>query len=172
MTPFEQATYDRWFDGFLTEPEAVNLLVRTGLSAESARVLLHGEKPKDEHPLVSGARKRLDSLNARTPPGYPLHYVMQRHIFQCQGCGARSEGTQMLTCRRARGDGAAYSPTALGETIYDLPVRETRAEFVTPRCNACFDALLREAVPALPPPGARLKPMAKAVEIDLAELGL
>lgn len=125
-----------------------------------------------EHPLVTGVRKRLDSINARAAPGMPLHYNLEKHRCVCSGCGDVNEFTILLTVRRAQGAGKAYSRTAPNEPIYDLPVDEGTAHFSTPRCEKCFDLLPRLEAPPMPPMAEKLRRRKPEEEIDLVALGL
>jgi hypothetical protein len=111
-----------------------------------------------DHPALREARKRLASLERRSPPGYPLGYRLDIHIYSCTGCGAESIGEQMVTLRRAGSNGLSYAPTHSSETLWDLPVDTATLRVVTPRCSACIDAIPREAIPRLPAGNARLKP--------------
>jgi len=84
--------------------------------------------------------------------------------------------SQLWTVTRAGAAGRAYHPSTGSERMYDLPVEFVNKHNITPRCEDCIGKLAREAVPALPPYKAVLKPgglgSVKATEIDLAQLGL
>lgn len=105
-----------------------------------------------DHPELIAARKRLASLEARTPPGYPLGYTLHWHKRTCTGCGRRTEFAVMNTKRRAGSSSIGYSPTGPQETIYDLPITEVTTTYTSPRCEVCVVYLPRTALPRLAAP--------------------
>ena len=126
-----------------------------------------------EHPALAESQQRLEALEHRSPPGYPLHYIMHRVSVTCTGCGSQGGYSVLYTVRR----GGSSQLTSPAETIYDLPVRQSDAyRLATPRCEQCVAVLPREPVPALPAYQQNLKPawasVKPAVEIDLKALGL
>lgn len=134
-----------------------------------------------EHPSLTAAKRRLETLERRTPPGYPLGYSLHILKWTCLGCGSQGSHDTLWTIHRAGSSGKAYHVAYRGERIYDLPVEFVNKSETTMRCSACIHILAREPVPALPSYHERLKPRllaaptaAKAtnVEIDLQALGL
>ena len=134
-----------------------------------------------EHPALSASKSRLEQLERRTPPGYPLGYSLHVHSTTCTACGSVSRMSQLWTINRAGASGKAYHPSTGSERMFDLPVEIVNKSNVTPRCEACIGLLAREAVPALPPYRAVLKVASGSkpikatlpeVAIDLKALGL
>lgn len=133
---------------------------------------------KDEHPALAESRERLQALEHRSPPGYPLHYTMQHVTIVCNGCRLVTRYSALYTTRRGGASGKTMSLSGPGEKIYDLPVHSRRDSLATPRCDSCID-LPKEPVPLLPPREKNLKPLwaqkadpSRPIEIDLKALGL
>lgn len=125
------------------------------------------------HPALTASKARLEALERRTPPGYPLGYSLHIHKWVCQACGATGEQQTLWTITRAGSAGKAYHPSYPSETMYDLPVEFINKSAVTPRCQACIGLLHREPVPALPPIRANLKTAAEIFDLfaEAAEEG-
>lgn len=178
LSPAALDTIDRFGDKRIDYSTALRDLIRKGLTHAEARLALGNPPAKaEEHPLVTGARKRLDSITARVPPGLPLHYVMQHHHYLCKACGSTADASMLLACERV-GCGSKGYHQVLTERVYDLPVVETHTDYVTARCDKCFDWQPRAAVPTLPPPETKVSLPLKSKEdeavmkIDLKALGL
>lgn len=123
-----------------------------------------------DHPAITDAKRRLETLERRTPPGYPLGYILETTEIFCGGCGRKTEVSRLLVITRKGADSKALRPSGASEVVYDLPVEQRRVAGGTARCFSCVATLPTEAVPRLPPPTARLHNHREAVEIDLDEL--
>ena len=108
------------------------------------------------HPALEESRRRLATLERRTPPGYPLGYRLHIHVTTCSGCGSVSRQSLLWTVVRAGASDKAYHPTGAKERLYNLPVDEVFKHFLTPRCEACIGLLPREPVPAMPAYGQKI----------------
>jgi len=87
----------------------------------------------------------------RTPPGFPLSYILQYHHYSCTGCGRATTAEILMACERTSAANKAYHAMSANAHIYALPVGTTHTSFVTPRCEFCIAKLPRESVPLLPP---------------------
>lgn len=131
-----------------------------------------------DHPYLIDSSKRLSILERRTPPGYPLGYLLNGIRNICAHCGSVTESTYLMTRWRHGASGHRAVPTHPQETIYALPVDRTVNHHVTPRCDRCIESAPAEPVPRLPQPGAITSCArdsnrnGREPEIDLRALGL